>query len=458
MTGRVDKIVQLNLLDNIGGAASVGSTLHSYFRREGCRSRRIVGIKVGDDDATVELRPELKAAGRKLPLQERLARLFEGAEPFLRRRLERLAGLEDLGDPRSRHLLDLLPDQDEIVLCHNLHGGWFDLSVLPELSKRRPVVLLLHDPWMLAGHCAHHFDCEKWISGCGGCPYLDLQYSLKRDSTHANWLRKKRIYDECRLYLVTPSQWLMDQVQRSILAPAVLKSCVINNGVDREVFFPADKASEREALGIGRDEHVVMFAANGIRESVWKDYATMRGAVAEAAAALPGTSFRFLAVGEDAPAERVGAATIEFVPHQSSLELARYYRAADIYIHAARAENFPNTVVEALSCGTPVIATAVGGVPEQVKGMAFDGDASGLNLFAPEEATGILTPAGDAGALSGAIVRLFGTTGIIEKLSLSAARDAAERFGINRTGAQYLDFFQEVLADRHKHGNPRRTG
>jgi glycosyltransferase involved in cell wall biosynthesis len=78
----------------------------------------------------------------------------------------------------------------------------------------------------------------------------------------------------------------------------------------------------------------------------------------------------FVALGEDAPAERIGAAEIRFVPYQKDpAVVARYYQAADIYIHSARADTFPNTVLEALACGTPVVATAVGGIPEQVKSL-----------------------------------------------------------------------------------------
>lgn len=444
---KLEHIVQLNFLDGAGGAASVSGTLHAYFKREGYRSRRLVGVKLGSDPDTFELKSALRQAAKGLPAYERGARLFETVGPAVKRRLELRAGFEDLGPPAMRYIEDILPGAGTVVLCHNLHGGYFPLTALPGLSRRYPVVLLLHDPWLLAGHCAHPFDCEKWVTGCGGCPYPEVQYAIKRDTSHANWARKNEIYRASRLYVVTPSQWLMEKVERSILAPAVLKSCVINNGVDREIFSPGDREKARRELGIPLDRHVVMFAANGIRDSVWKDWPTMRAAVEAAAQAMAGRPLTFLAVGEEAPALELGAATVTFVPQRTPEELAGFYRAADLYLHAARAENFPCTVVEALSCGTPVVATAVGGIPEQVKGFAVPWDTSGLNRFAPGEATGILAPAGDAGALGAAIVSLLEDPGLREELSRSAAADAAERFSIRKTGAQYLDFFEEILAD-----------
>jgi glycosyltransferase involved in cell wall biosynthesis len=91
-------------------------------------------------------------------------------------------------------------------------------------------------------------------------------------------------------------------------------------------------------------------------------------------------------------AERIGAAEVRFIPYQANQEsVARYYEAADLYVHAAPADTFPNTILEALACGTPVVATAVGGIPEQVE----DGQ------------TGFLVPVGNARALAERLTQLL---------------------------------------------------
>jgi glycosyltransferase involved in cell wall biosynthesis len=63
--------------------------------------------------------------------------------------------------------------------------------------------------------------------------------------------------------------------------------------------------------------------------------------------------------------ERPGCAL--FLNQANQESVARYYQAADLYVHAAPADTFPNTVLEALACGTPVVATAIAGIPEQVE-------------------------------------------------------------------------------------------
>lgn len=439
------KLVQINTIDTHGGAASVASTLHHFFRDRGHESTFFVGTKLGDDPDTIELGVALKDGNERLPWLQKGGRAALRRLDRFRHRQEMRRGLELLGPAETAYLEEVFPYEPDLILCHNLHGGYFDLRALPRLSRRYPVVLMLHDPWLLAGHCAHSFDCEKWVDGCHGCPYLEVQYALKRDTAHDNWARKLKIYQSCRLHLLTPSQWLMDKVERSILKRSVVTSRVINNGVDQTIFRPADKEMVRAGLGIGSTDSVVVFAANGIRESIWKDYATMRAAVARAADAMPDRTLKFIAVGEDAPSERIGAATITFVPYQSAAALAPYYQAADLYLHAARAENFPSTIVEALSCGTPVVATAVGGVPEQVRGMKYLGDASGLNHYGCDAATGILTPVGDVAALSDALCVLLQDPEIRRRLSFSAAADASQRFSLQHIGGQYLDFFEETI-------------
>jgi glycosyltransferase involved in cell wall biosynthesis len=85
------------------------------------------------------------------------------------------------------------------------------------------------------------------------------------------------------------------------------------------------------------------------------------------------------------------------------------FRAADASLLSSTWENFPHTVVEALAVGTPVIATAVGGVPELVR--------DGVN--------GLLVPAGDAEALAGAIRRIVAEPGLREQLAANAASSVA---------------------------------
>jgi len=219
--------------------------------------------------------------------------------------------------------------------------------------------------------------------------------------------------------------------------------------VDLRVFHPADKPAVRAGLGLPQDAHVLLFTASSIRGNVWKDYATLQGAVARVADRLKGQPILFIALGEDAPPERIGSAEIRFIPYQESSEaVARYYQAADLYIHAARADTFPNTVLEALACGAPVVATAVGGIPEQVKGVhgsRFTVHGSALNTHGTGEATGVLVPPGDADAMAEAIVALLADEPLRKSLAANAAQDARQRFSLERQADEYLAWYEQLV-------------
>src|SRR5207253_206964 len=109
---------------------------------------------------------------------------------------------------------------------------------------------------------------------------LSIYPAIPRDATAANWCRKRDLLARSRLHVITPSQWLMDKVQDSIVHPAVASAHVIPNGVDLTIFRPAaDRAAARHELSLPQDATILLFAANGIRSNPFKDYPTLRAAL-----------------------------------------------------------------------------------------------------------------------------------------------------------------------------------
>jgi glycosyltransferase involved in cell wall biosynthesis len=125
--------------------------------------------------------------------------------------------------------------------------------------------------------------------------------------------------------------------------------------------------------------------------------------------------------------------------------LALWYQAADAYVHPARAETSGLMIAEALACGTAVIATSVGGIPEFIaSAAAISGEHGGAAL---SDATGALVPAGDAASLARALTG-FLALGDHERAALSenAARSARPRFDIRKFQREYLDWIRELAS------------
>jgi glycosyltransferase involved in cell wall biosynthesis len=433
-------ILQVSTYEQRGGAEQIARNLFEAYRSQGHHSYLVAGRGGASDPDVLALESARHGMAHALAGVGRVADRFRGRETFRY--------------PASRGLPGLLPRQPDIVHAHNLHGGYFDLRELPVLSQRYPLVLTLHDSWLLSGHCSHSLGCERWRTGCGACPDLTIYPAVSRDATAQNWQRKRAIASHSRLHVATPSAWLMEQVQASMLAPNLSEARVIPNGVDLAVFTPGEAQEARAALGLPQDRHVLLFAGSDLRRNVFKDYEGARAAVARAAE-LADADVLLVILGDHGDPERVGRAELRFVPFEASAaRLAMYYRAADVYLHAARADTFPTTVLEALACGTPVVATAVGGIPEQVNS-ALPRAGNG-NADATGEGTGVLVPPGDVAAMADVLADLLTRPELRRCLGRNAARDAQRRFGLAQQRDAYLEWYFE-LVERYAAPARRRT-
>jgi glycosyltransferase involved in cell wall biosynthesis len=444
-------ILQVNTFDVGGGAEQVAMNLLRSYRSRGHGSWLAVGFRRSAEGDILEVpnnqerNPWTRAWGAFAKALEPVSQRRRWLAPARRvslglarplRAIDREIGREDFGFPGTWRIPELAPEPISILHGHNLHGAYFDLRALPSISHKVPTVLTLHDAWLLSGHCAHSFGCERWLQGCGSCPDLTIYPAVRRDSTAYNWRRKQQIFARSALYVATPSEWLMNKVRRSMLGPSLLETRVIPNGVDLAVFRPGDRLSARQELGIPAEAAVLLFAAHGIRANPWKDFEMLRRVLQAVAERTKGRHLLFVALGEEAPTEQVGSAELRFAPFRTdATATARYYQAADVYVHAARADTFPNTVLEALACGTPVVATAVGGIPEQI----IDGR------------TGFLVPPGDVDKMTEAVLTLLDDASLRASMSANATEDAALRFGLDRQVDAYLNWYRQILEDRVRH-------
>ena len=376
------RILQVSTADLGGGAEAVALSLHRGLRERGHEAVLAVGFKRTQEEGVVEI----PGAG------SRRSRALRDPGVLL----DALRGREDFRFPESQRVLELAPWTPDVVHVHNLHGGYFDLRALPELAGRARVVATLHDAWLLTGHCAHPFDSDGWLRGCGNCPHLDTYPQLLRDGTAFNLARKRAIYAGLELTVVTPSRWLMEMVGRSVLGPAAVRREVIPNGVDLDVFAPGER--------VEREVPVLVFAAQGGRANEFKDFPTL-----EAALDRLDRRIELVALGD---------------PPVTQQEVARWLRTADVYVHPSRADTFPGGVLEALACGAPVVASRVGGIPEQVT-----------------EATGVLVEPGDPTALAAALESLLADPERRERMGAAARADARARFSLAHQLDAYLRLY-----------------
>jgi glycosyltransferase involved in cell wall biosynthesis len=379
------KVVVVNTADEGGGAEVMSMTMLDGFAALGIDAWLLVGDKKSDHPRVV---PFFQSPFLNYQRHGRGRRLLTW-----RRGIERGLGLESFAHPYSDLIPELTGSSPDLVLCHNLHGGYFDLRAIVPLSRRLPVVLRLFDSWLFTGHCAYPLQCPRWQTGCGQCPDLARPPAIERDATRHNWRRKRRILSGGRFFASAESAWMIERGRRSLLAPAVLDWKMVRGGVDLATFAPGSRAEARHALGLDPDASIALHVSNLGSDNPIKDFATIRRALQEIARWEPARRLVLLVVGAAGADERFSEnITLHHLGYERSRQrLAQFYRAADIYVHAAIEEAYGLAVAEALACGTPVITASTGGVLEIIQ----DGR------------TGLVVPVADASKLAEAIVALL---------------------------------------------------
>ena len=184
---------------------------------------------------------------------------------FARRITQRL-GLNDIHNFSTYKLRDLpVYQQADVLHLHIIHSNYFNYLALPELTRTKPAVFTLHDMWAFTGHCAYSYGCERWKIGCGRCPDLKIQPSVRRDATAWEWKLKQNIYTKSKIAIVADSSWLAQLAQDSMLKNLPIPISHIPYGLDLTVYQPLNKQDCRKVLGVS-SRYTLMFSAANLTD------------------------------------------------------------------------------------------------------------------------------------------------------------------------------------------------
>lgn len=283
--------------------------------------------------------------------------LEKTAHTYLARLTGRIGGFSRHA---TRQLLRKLDDfQPDLIHLHNLHSWFINIPMLFDYIRQHniPVVWTLHDCWAFTGHCPHFamIGCEKWKTGCHHCPQYRAYPQCYFDYSKPMWHRKRSWFtDVNNLTIVTPSQWLADQVKQSFLQDYPVQ--VINNGIDLSIFKPTE----------GNFRSKYNCENKFILLGVAFDWGERKGldVFLELAKRLE-DSFQIVLVGTNEELDKKLPKNIISIHRtHDQIELAQIYTAADLFVNPTREDNYPTVNMEAIACGTPVLTFRTGGSPE----------------------------------------------------------------------------------------------
>lgn len=402
------KILHISTIDNTGGAARVAYSLKDTYKELGHSSRMLVGYKTGDWDDVLQI-----PIGRiQTIINHEITNILS---------LQYLGYLNSFNIKKNRDFLEA-----DIINFHNLHGGYFNPLALPGLSKLKPSVWTLHDMWAITGRCAFSYGCNKWQTGCGNCPDLNYYPASKIDTSNLLWKIKKWIYKKSDFVIVTPSKWLKNMVEKSILSDKEIN--LIYNGVDHRKFHPMDKDSIRKKLGLPENKLIVMFIATGgvknPQKGGWYLFKLLKQ--------IDTNNIFFLNIGSSDKLDKILQKQIEYksIPYiYDENLLPEYYAASDLLIFSSAAENCPLTVLEAMACELPVIVFNTGGVPELIDHMK----------------TGYVAEYKNSDDLKNGVELFLRDDNLREKAGILARKKVEDCFTLDQQGENYLKLYIQIL-------------
>ena len=419
------RILIVNTSQRTGGAAIAAGRLTEALKSHGIKAKMLVRDKQTDRISTVAL-----GGGWKQVRKFVWERVVIWINSHFRR--ERLFSVDiaNTGNDITR-----LPEfkEADLIHLHWINQGMLSLKVIRKiLASGKPVVWTMHDMWPCTGICHHARTCTAFHSECGACPMI---YSQKRKDLSTRIFRQKqRLYASGGIHFVTCSHWLEGMAKQSALLVNQPVS-VIPNPISTTLFHPMKQTEARQKLALPTEGKLILFGSVKLTDKR-KGIDYMVEACRLLAKQHPALKeqLALVAVGMHAaelqPLVPFKVHNMGYVKEEH--QLAEIYNAADLYVIPSLDENLPNTIMEAMACGTPCVGFPTGGIPEMIDHLK----------------NGYLTKEHSAKQLGEGIYTLL-TTPAYESLSHEAVAKVnacySERSVANQYGQLYAKLLKETL-------------
>lgn len=328
------------------------------------------------------------------------------------------------GGISSAHIVDEINASDaDIVHLHWINQDFLSIKDIAKI--RKPLVWTLHDSWVVCG-TEHYQDLMhgdlRWREG-----YLKTNFpetSSGIDLDRWVWLWKKHCWKDLKVTFTAPSHW-----EGAVLTESAIfkgKVChVIPNCIDTKIFSPGNKELAKVKLGIDKNRKAILFGAdyqnNPIKGIDFLIKALQKLKNKENLLLLCfGHNFNFKQF------ETIGIPVLNLGNRSGDENLAAIYQAADVFVCPSIIDNLPNTCVEASSCGIPVAAFNIGGIPDIVS----------------HKETGYLAEPYSTDDLADGILYCLQNH---DYLGVKAREYAADKFNYQCVSTQFDELYKKVL-------------
>ena len=352
------RVLIVNTAERTGGAAIAANRLLHALNRNGIEAQMLVRDRKTEASEVINIPQSWRLKAKFL---------WERGVIWLNNGLSKMGIFQvDIANAGTDiTALDAFREADVIHL-HWTNQGFLSLKNLERIfASGKPVVMTLHDQWYFTGICHYSSNCCKYKSQCEQCPMLK---GPGQDLAKRVFDRKRAIYEGRNVTFVGCSRWMADLARQSALTQGHTVTN-IPNAIDTTVFAPMDQQEARRQHGLPLDKKLLLFGAQRITDPR-KGFDFLVEACEHISMhhpTLPG-QLEVVVLGGDAQSVKesfpLPVHTVNYLSDES--DIAALYNAVDLFVTPSLQDNLPNTIVEAMACGTPCVGFNVGGIPEMI--------------------------------------------------------------------------------------------
>ena len=318
----------------------------------------------------------------------------------------------------------------DVINLFWVSGGFFRIESLENINI--PIIWTLHDMWPLTGGCHYDEGCARYEDQCGKCPLLNSSNTV--DLSNINLKRKISSWGSKKINIIATSSW----IGKCAKASSIFKNSkisIVPNAIDVNKFKPFDKIYAKSEHNLNPLKKYILFSAHGAMKDARKGFIYFLEAIRILSITKSFKEYELVILGSGSVSlfskENIinKVHFINFIDNEP--QRVSLYSACDLLIAPSLQENLSNTVMESLSCGTPVVAFNVGGMPDLIQ----------------HKLTGYLAEYKDSSDLANGILYCLEDGEWLKQASINARKFVTREFSPDVVGKKYHDVYNKVISE-----------
>jgi glycosyltransferase involved in cell wall biosynthesis len=333
--------------------------------------------------------------------------------------------------------LDSIKNAD-IIHLHWVAGFISSKSLLRLSLLQKPICWTLHDLRPITGGCHFSAGCNGYWSNCEECPQIiNNHYDLTQLSLEGQKVAVKYVNP----FFIAPSSWLLDCIVKSTIGRNA-NSKLIPYGIDTDVFKPKEKKIARERLKLKQDVFYIFLGAHSFeekRKGIGNALETLNiiKSNRDFDKKINSGEIRIAMAGSGGEHLNPNGWIIDKLGYIDQNHMIDLYSACDLMLFTSSEDNLPLMIMEACSCGLPVVAFDVGGIKDIIK----------------NNIGGMLVNFPDCHSMAKTCIELIKDASKRGAIGIEARDQVINKFSLNKQTQSYIDTYKKQIVSHHKYNN-----